>query len=236
MKIGIIIAMEEEALALDFLNMQESCGNAHKTYTAKYGMLDIVVMISKIGKAASAATTSYLINKYSVDFLLNLGSCGGLNNSAVGDIILSNTSGYCDVDVRVFGYKLGQMPQQAEFFKSCDTNNIFADLCKYLQTNKYSIRQGFIITADSFISDSGIIKQIRDIYPNTLGVDMEGAAFAQTCNTYGKNFLLLKKVSDMADEDASKSFNKQINKMAENTSTVLRCIFDYYNINHHRII
>lgn len=231
MRIGIIVAMEEEFQALNSI-FQEKLeeDNFYKIYSANYKnngkSVEIFGIISKIGKSASASATTHLINKYNPDFLINMGSCGGLNNSSVSSIILSKSAGYCDVDVQAFGYKLGQLPQQPEFFESQDKTLNFTKLLDFVK-KQHSVLSGFVVTADSFIADPNRVEIIKNIYPNTLAVEMEGASFAQVCNTYGKDFLLVKKVSDMADTDATKSFKDEINKMSENTTDIIKSVLDY---------
>lgn len=231
MRIGIVVAMEEEFQALNSI-FQEKLeeDNFYKIYSANYEKngknVEIFGIISKIGKAASASATTHLINKYNPDFLINMGSCGGLNNSVVSSIILSKSAGYCDVDVQAFGYKLGQLPQQPEFFESKDSIVNFSNLLNFVKS-EHNVLSGFVITGDSFIADPAKVEVIKNIYPNTLAVEMEATAFAQVCTTYNKDFLLVKKVSDMADSDASTSFKDEINKMSENTTDIIKSVLDF---------
>lgn len=227
MKIGIVVAMEEEFQALNSI-LQEKIENDafYKIYSSTYKNLELLGIISKIGKSATASATTHLINKHNPDFLINMGSCGGLNKAKVASIILSNTAGYCDVDVQAFGYKLGQLPQQPEFFESPNNKIDFKELLAFVNKN-HSVLNGFVITADSFIASKEKVEEIKKIYQNTLAVEMEGASFAQTCNTYNKEFMLVKKVSDMADSDAGESFKDEINKMSENTADIIKEILDF---------
>lgn len=229
MRIGIVVAMEEEFQALNSIFQEKlEDDNFYKIYSANYKNIEIFGIISKIGKAASASATTHLINKYNPDFLINMGSCGGLNTASISSIILSASAGYCDVDVQAFGYKLGQLPQQPEFFNSKDNTVKFNDLLSFVN-QQHSVLNGFVVTGDSFIADPKKVEIIKNIYPNTLSVEMEGAAFAQVCTTYNKDFLLVKKVSDMADSDASESFKDEINKMSENTTDIIKSILDFLN-------
>ncbi len=227
MRIGIVVAMEEEFEALNSILKEKLIeDDFYKIYSSTYKNIEIFGIISKIGKTASASATTHLINKYNPDFLINMGSCGGLNNSSVSSIILSNKAGYCDVDVQAFGYKLGQLPQQPEFFESKDSTLKFMDLLNFIK-RYHSVLNGFIITADSFISDPQKVELIKNIYPNTMAVEMEASSFAQVCSTYNKDFLLVKKVSDMANYEASKLFKKEISKMSENTTNIIKSVLDF---------
>lgn len=229
MKIGICIAMQEEfsaiASILNFKNNNTTTPLDIKEYS--YKNLEIVAIISKIGKSFSANATSILINQYKCDVILNIGSCGGVNGANVGDVILSNIAGYWDVDVRGFGYKLGQIPGCDENFLSTNNKIVWNTLIENIQSSK--ILSGFVISGDSFVSDDKLVEQIKNIYPDTLAIDMEGASIAQICNLYNKDFILVKKVSDKADKNATNSFKNEIINMEEKTSLIVKDILDYLN-------
>jgi adenosylhomocysteine nucleosidase len=159
--------------------------------------------------------------------ILNIGSCGGVNGANVGDIILSNIAGYWDVDVSGFGYKLGQIPGCAENFASNNNHINWNNLVKNIQSKE--VLTGFVISGDSFVNDEKKVAEIKNIYPNTLAIDMEGASIAQICNLYNKDFILVKKVSDKADKNATHSFKNEIINMEEKTSTIVKDILDYLN-------
>ncbi|MCL2567078.1 MAG: 5'-methylthioadenosine/adenosylhomocysteine nucleosidase [Alphaproteobacteria bacterium] len=227
MKVGIVLAMEEEFKAVSTLALQKLINDDfYKIYLSKYKNLEIFAIISKIGKAAAASATTHLINRHNPDFLINLGSAGGVNSANVGSIILSQSTGYHDVDATAFGYKLGQMPQQIEFFTSQNNSIKFTDMLLHIK-KQHEVLDGFVITGDSFVADREKVNFIKNIYPNTMAIEMEAAAFAQVCNTYSKDFLLVKKISDMADSEAGKSFKEEIAKMSENTTNIMQSVFDY---------
>ena len=81
--IGIIIALHSEAQAL-----LEKVENLTKVkllnkdaYTGKINGRDVIIAISGIGKVNAGFVTQMIIDKFSPDFILNFGTCGGLNNS-----------------------------------------------------------------------------------------------------------------------------------------------------------
>ena len=81
--IGLVIALQSEAEA--FLQKVEQLKKfmiADKTaYTCTISGRDVIIIISGIGKVNAALSTQLLIDKYSPDFILNFGTCGGMNNN-----------------------------------------------------------------------------------------------------------------------------------------------------------
>ncbi|MDR2008691.1 MAG: 5'-methylthioadenosine/adenosylhomocysteine nucleosidase [Alphaproteobacteria bacterium] len=227
MRIGIVLAMEEEFKAVSTLALQKLMNDdSYKIYMSKYKNLEVFAIIAKIGKAAAASATTHLINRHNPDFLINLGSSGGVNSAKIASIVLGNAAGYYDVDATAFGYKLGQLPQQKEFFTSQESIVKFNDLLSAVK-KQHEVLNGFVITGDSFVADKTKVDSIKTMYQNTMAIEMEAAAFAQVCNTYNKDFLLVKKISDMADSGADKSFKEEIAKMSENTTSVMQAVLDY---------
>ncbi|MDR0483736.1 MAG: 5'-methylthioadenosine/S-adenosylhomocysteine nucleosidase [Alphaproteobacteria bacterium] len=243
-KIGIVIAMEEEFQAISSLSLQKlENDDFYKVYTSSFNKLKLFTIISKIGKSATASATTHLINKYDPNFIINLGSAGGVNSTKVGSIILSTMAGYYDVDATAFGYKLGQIPQQNPFFKApaniIDGKEIISIV---KQSHPQLVMDGFVITGDSFVADKNKVDTIKNMYTSsneaiaeispykeTLAIDMEAASFLQTCYLYNKDSLLIKKISDMADSSAKESFKTEINKMSENTAEVVKSILNYFD-------
>ncbi len=223
MKLGICVAMEEEFVAISsILSNKKSLSNQLNINEYQYKNLDIVAIVSKIGKAYSSSATSILINQYKCDAILNVGSCGGVRDANVGDIIIATESGYWDVDVRGFGYKLGQIPGTSEYFKS--SLNI-DEICSKITSHK--VLQGFVASGDSFVNDANKVEQIKVMYNNILAIDMEGASIAQICSLYNIPYILVKKVSDKADKNATDSFREQITNMEQKTSDIVLNILDY---------
>jgi adenosylhomocysteine nucleosidase len=227
MKIGIVVAMVEEFNGLSTLFSPNTLiqEKPYAIYKTQYKNLEVYGIVSKIGKAAAASSTTLLLSQYGCDVIINLGSCGGINSANVSSIIMANTAGYYDVDVSAFGYKKGQMAQQPEFFKSSSHKINFDKILENV-SKKYPIMCGTVITGDSFVSDKAKVEEIKHIYPNSLAVEMEGASVAQICNHFDKDFIFIKKVSDMADTEAGKSFKEEIQKMAETTPQVLLAVLD----------
>ena len=65
---------------------------------------------------------------------------------------------------------------------------------------------GLIATGDRFIGDPVVLQALRDALPDLRAVEMEGAAVAQVAEQEGVPWLVLRVISDGADEAAAQSF------------------------------
>lgn len=191
---------------------------------AMFNSLNCTLLISGIGKAQAAASLTFAMEKFKPQMLIVVGTCGGLKETNVGDIIVSKQAGYGDVDVTAFKYKLGQLPNKPEFFAS--TINDFDNLIQNIQQTY--IKTGLIITSDSFIANKEKAQNMASIYPDSIAIEMESASFAQIASLYEIPFLLIKKVSDLADKEASSSFNENINSIEQNLLKTMQETLQYY--------
>ena len=72
--------------------------------------------------------------------------------------------------------------------------------------------KGLIATGDKFISDKKIIEKLSDEIPGILAVEMEGASFAQVAHQENIDWIVLRVISDSANEEAPEDFNQFLNE------------------------
>lgn len=209
MKIGILVAMEEEIRRL----MEVISTNSVKTI-AKQTFYDgtiynqpVTIVQAGIGKVNAAIATSLLIQEFGVELVVNTGSAGGIGKGmAIGDLVIANELAYNDADNRGFGYTYGQIPQMEPRFKS--NKNIRMKLEKIATEKNWYVHQGLIVSGDSFISSTEQISHIKEYFPNALATEMEGTAVAQTCEQFEVPFAVIRAISDTADEEANITFDE----------------------------
>ena len=73
---------------------------------------------------------------------------------------------------------------------------------------------GDIASGDQFINSDVKRKEILDLLPDVLCVEMEGAAVAQVCLEFGIPFTVIRTISDTADHNARVDFGKFIVEVA----------------------
>ncbi|GET07994.1 5'-methylthioadenosine/adenosylhomocysteine nucleosidase [Ligilactobacillus agilis] len=211
MKYGIICAMEEEikALRAQLTNANEENIANMIFYSGQINDHEVVLVRAGIGKVQAGVTTAFLIENFKVDAVINSGSAGGIGTGlAVGDLVLSTGAAYHDASATVFGYKPGQLPQQPQIFEA--DQELLQAVSEAASQAGLQVKPGLIVTGDQFVSSQAQIAAIKEIYPQALCCEMEGAAVAQVAYQFDKPFLIVRAMSDVGDEDAGQSFDEFI--------------------------
>lgn len=211
MKYGIICAMEEEIkeLRAQLTNANEENIANMIFYSGQINDHEVVLVRAGIGKVQAGVTTAFLIENFKVDTVINSGSAGGIGTGlAVGDLVLSTGAAYHDASATVFGYKPGQLPQQPQIFEA--DQELLQAVSEAASQAGLQVKPGLIVTGDQFVSSQAQIAAIKEIYPQALCCEMEGAAVAQVAYQFDKPFLIVRAMSDVGDEDAGQSFDEFI--------------------------
>ncbi|ASR41005.1 5'-methylthioadenosine/adenosylhomocysteine nucleosidase [Ligilactobacillus agilis] len=211
MKYGIICAMEEEIkeLRAQLMNANEENIANMIFYSGQINDHEVVLVRAGIGKVQAGVTTAFLIENFKVDAVINSGSAGGIGTGlAVGDLVLSTGAAYHDASATVFGYKPGQLPQQPQIFEA--DQELLQAVSEAASQAGLQVKPGLIVTGDQFVSSQAQIAAIKEIYPQALCCEMEGAAVAQVAYQFDKPFLIVRAMSDVGDEDAGQSFDEFI--------------------------
>lgn len=211
MKYGIICAMEEEikALRAQLTNANEENIANMIFYSGQINDHEVVLVRAGIGKVQAGVTTAFLIENFKVDAVINSGSAGGIGTGlAVGGLVLSTGAAYHDASATVFGYKPGQLPQQPQIFEA--DQELLQAVSEAASQAGLQVKPGLIVTGDQFVSSQAQIAAIKEIYPQALCCEMEGAAVAQVAYQFDKPFLIVRAMSDVGDEDAGQSFDEFI--------------------------
>jgi len=214
-KIGIIGAMEEEVAHLkeQMEDVQVKSKASMEFYKGMLNGKDVVVVRSGIGKVNAAVCTQILADDFQVDGIINTGIAGSLKNEInIGDIVISTDALQHDVDAREFGYPIGQIPRMEVLSFAADKVLVrqAEDSCKEMNPD-ISVFMGRIVSGDQFIAGGAVKKQIIDTF-NGYCTEMEGAAIAQTAYLNKIPFVVIRAISDKADDSASidyPTFEKQ---------------------------
>ena len=221
-KIGIICAMQEEIkellAAMDNDEVHHLSGKDY--HVGELFGQPVILVESGIGKVEAGITTEHLISEFGATVVINSGSAGGIGDGLhVGDIVISSETAYHDVDARAFDYVYGQLPQQPATFPA---SQLWGDqlVAASEETGLHTVR-GLIVSGDQFVSSSEAIAKIKHYFPQALAAEMEGAAVGQVANDHQVPYVVLRAMSDTADEDAGVSFNKFIIDAGKRSATML---------------
>lgn len=226
MKVAVIGAMEQEVEHLRAALSNASTETiANSEFTAgTYGAHELILVKSGIGKVNAAMTTSILLEKYSPDVVINTGSAGGYDPSLqVGDIVVSTEVRHHDVDVRAFGYEMGQVPGMPAAFTA--DASLIEKAQEAIEAVGIHSATGLIATGDSFMHLPERVKETREHFPTMAACEMEAAAVAQVCHQFGTPFVVIRALSDIAGKESPMSFDEFLPTAAKNsTEVVLRVV------------
>lgn len=208
-KIGIIGAMELEVETLKTqmsVTGQTTCSGM-VFFEGTLGQAQVVVVRCGIGKVNAAMCVQILADRFEVTHVINTGVAGSLNAALdIGDIVISRDVIHHDVDVRVFGYALGQVPQLDTLAFPGDESMIRLALSSCEEANPgLHTAVGRIVSGDQFISDKEIKERlIAEFHADCT--EMEGAAIAHASYLNGLPFVVIRAISDKADDSAEMDY------------------------------
>ena len=231
MKIGIIGAMDEEVAILKekIQNREDVTIGKSEFSIGKIDNIDVVLLKSGIGKVNAAVGTTLLLDHFKPDYVLNTGSAGGYHTELnVGDIVISTDVRHHDVDVTVFGYEYGQVPQMPPGFTP-DASLIEKAEKAAAGITDIKVAKGLIVTGDSFMDDPNRVEFVRGKFTDLYAVEMEAAAIAQVCHLFNVPFVIIRALSDIAGKDSNLSFDKFLEKAALNSATLILNIVSEFN-------
>ena len=201
---GIIGAMKSEVNAIyaQMENKEIVEYNGIKFYKGSLYGKDVVVIQCGIGKVNAALCTQLLILKFGVDKVVNTGIAGATGTDLnIYDFVVSTETVYHDFDTQFFGYKLGQVPGLPETFKADEklVESVVSAFNNSKLSSEHKIRTGLIASGDQFIA-GGEKKNfiVSNFHP--LCVEMEGCAVAHTCYKNNVPFVVVRSMSDCADD------------------------------------
>lgn len=209
MTIGIIGAMEEEvSLLKEEMEIKETVEYATMTFCK--GVLcgkDVVIVRSGIGKVNAAACTQILVDKFNVDVLVNTGVAGSLDATIdIGDVVISTDLVEHDMDTSVFGDPLGQVPRMDTFSFPADPVLIEKAVAANQEANP-DIRTftGRIVSGDQFVSSKEVKEKLVNVFQGRC-TEMEGAAIAHAAYLNKVSCVIIRAISDKADNSAEMDY------------------------------
>jgi len=145
--------------------------------------------------------------------LLFSGVAGGIDEDLkIGDLIVATKTTQHDVDLTVFGYEPGFIPESKVFFECDDELNKIA----FNIANKLNIKlkKGIIASGDQFIHSKEKKEWIKKTF-NASAIEMEGGAVGCVCWNEKVPFFMLRAISDTAQEGAGEDFDKFLEKSSK---------------------
>lgn len=205
-KIGIIGAMEEEVSALrgQMKDAQKLTRASMDFYSGTLNGKEAVIVRSGIGKVNAGICTQILADLFQVDAVINTGIAGSLDAAIdIGDIVISTDALQHDMDATGFGYAPGEIPRMETSCFQADETLIRAakEACQEAVPEVH-VFTGRVVSGDQFISDKAVKDRIIGQFGG-LCTEMEGAAIAQGAYLNRIPFVIIRAISDKADDSAT---------------------------------
>ena len=196
MKIVVIVSADTEWLAAkESLGLSEIHPTPYgESLETSLGEQQVTFFHAGWGKAASAGAMQYVIDHYSPDMTVNLGTCGGFDGEvALDEVILVERTFVYDV-VELMG-DFGSVP---DYYAST------LDLSWLPEPYPYPVRRGTLASADSDLLPERI-SQLRA--RGAIAADWESAALAWVAQKNGVRLLILRAVSDLVSKEGGEAYD-----------------------------
>ena len=207
--LGIIGAMDEEVAKIkeEMTEVSVTTVAGMDFYRGRIGGREAVVVRSGIGKVNAGICTQILADRFAVSAVINTGIAGSLRAEInIGDIVLSTDAVQHDMDASGFGYPVGQIPRVETFSFRADGKLIeLAKECNGAVNPEIQTFTGRVVSGDQFISDKAKKEWLIEQFGGSC-TEMEGAAIAQAAYLNGIPFLIIRAISDKADDSAGMDY------------------------------
>jgi len=219
--IGIIVAeiKELEAIKEIMSSIEEIKVYNITLFKGEINNKKYILVRSGVGKVNAARTTQILIDKFDIEYIINTGSAGALNNNLkIGDIVIGTELIQHDFDVTAFGREKGYIPEAGKVFKS-DENII--KKCDNIKIENIKIVKGVITSGDIFCTDIKMKEKIREKFKSDC-TEMEGAAIAQVCYLNKIPFIVIRSISDIPNGNNELDFNQYLEFASKNCAEFIK--------------
>ena len=223
--IGIIAAEDKELDAIKKImsNIIETEIYNLKIYKGNIKNKTCLLVKCGIGKVNGARTTQIITDKFNIEYIINLGSAGSLNDKLnIGDIVIGKNLIQHDFDITAFGREKGYIPDIGKNFES---DKDLVEKFKKIKISNIKIVEGTIVSGDIFCTDIKMKEKIRSKF-NADCTEMEGAAIAQVCYLNKIPFIVIRSISDTPNGNNQIDFEKYLEIASENCANIILKCFD----------
>ena len=207
-KLGIIGAMQLEVeTLLGIMEDKKVSSHAGSTfYEGKLEGLDVVVVQCGVGKVNAAICAQILCSCFGVTHLVNTGIAGSLcADLDIGDMVVSVDAMYHDFDCVHFGYEMGRVPGMYVTAFPADAKMMELAFAAAEEVNPGHTNTGRVASGDLFVAEKSAKERIIE-RTKALCTEMEGAAIAHTAYRNNIPFVILRAISDKADDSAEMDY------------------------------
>ena len=207
-KLGIIgaMAVEVETLKSEMSNLTVTQEAGMEFYDGVLEGLPVVVVQCGVGKVNAAMCTQILCDCFNVTHLVNTGIAGSLcADLDIADLVVSEDAMYHDFDCNYFGYPAGKVPGMDVIAFPADETMISYACTAAEAVHPGHCKVGRVASGDQFVASKELKDRIISV-TGALCTEMEGASIAQTAYRNRIPFVILRAISDKADDSAEMDY------------------------------
>lgn len=208
LKLGIIGAMSIEVATLKahMQDVKTVTRTGMEFYEGTLDGLACVVVECGVGKVNAALCVQILCDCFSVSHIVNTGVAGSLCNELdIGDLVISKDVMYHDFDCSPMGYTVGQVPRLSVLRFPADETLRYLAAEAVGEVYPGHFMSGTVASGDQFICDPNVKERIIS-NTGALCTEMEGAAIAHAAWRNGVPFVVIRAISDKADNSAQMDY------------------------------
>lgn len=192
-------------------------------FTGKINQKECVLVECGVGKVNSSRTTQILIDKFEIEYIINVGSAATANEELeIGDIVIGKILVQHDFDITAFGHKKGYISNVGENVES-DKALVekFEETINKMENKDYKIKIGTIASGDIFCTEVAMKKKINSKF-DADAIEMEGAAIAQVCYLDKIPFIIVRSISDNPNGKNEITFEEYLQLASKRCSEILK--------------
>lgn len=229
--LGIIGAMDEEVARLkemiSGLHIVQRAGM--EFYKGQIHEKNVVVVKCGVGKVNAAMCTQAMIDLFSVDAIINTGIAGSLDAGIdIGDIVLATDTVEHDMDVAALGYEPGVIPDTETSVFATDVELLdIAQVAAKVAKLDVKVFTGRVVSGDQFISS----REKKEWLVSKFGgrcAEMEGASIGHVATLNRVPYLVVRAISDKADDSAQMDYPAFAAKAIENSVRLMTEIINRF--------
>ena len=226
MKLGIIGAMDVEVAILK----EKMTGKTVTTVgrmdfcEGRLAGCDVVIAQCGVGKVHAAMCAQTLCDRFAVTHLVNTGIAGSLDNELdIGDVVVSRDVMQHDFDCSHFGYPMCRIPGLDVVAFPADQKLIDMAFAASEDLKPGHTKIGRVATGDQFVATQELKDRIIE-RTDANCTEMEGGAIAQAAYVNGVPFVILRAISDKADNSAEMDYPTFEKMAAEHCAAVTEAL------------
>lgn len=231
MNILILTAMKSESQSLldRNLNNTKSLDDGIRLD----GKNTIFVMESGVGPVSSGIMCERYIKKYSIDLVVLVGLAGGLDQSLrEGDHIIGRRiyqhDAFCEYENKIEPMAPGRLHLS---LSPSERPNVFLEtsekyskiISDYLLSMGEKVQSGDIVSGSSFIGRQSSKIKLKERFPDSLAVEMEGIGVALAANNNDIPFVIAKTLADSINKSITNDYIDFVKSEKEKCANIISC-------------